>query len=92
MLENEKYIGLHTNRGVTYDNIFPAIVSREVFDTVQKRILANKYGKHVPDIDYLLKGRVFCGYFSAATAVSPFIPQQALRPTARFGVTTNAAL
>lgn len=62
MLENEKYIGLHTNRGVTYDNIFPAIVSKEVFDTVQKRILANKYGKHVPDIDYLLKGRVFCGY------------------------------
>ena len=62
MLENEKYIGLHTNRGMTYDNIFPAIVSKEVFDTVQKRILANKYGKHVPDIDYLLKGRVFCGY------------------------------
>ena len=62
MLENEKYIGLHTNRGVTYDNIFPAIVSKEVFDTVQKRILANKYGKHVPNVDYLLKGRVFCGY------------------------------
>lgn len=62
MLENEKYIGLHTNRGVTYDNIFPSIVSKDVFDTVQKRILANKYGKHVPDIDYLLKGRVFCGY------------------------------
>ena len=62
MLENEKYIGLHTNRGTTYDNIFPAIVSKEVFDTVQKRILANKYGKHVPDVDYLLKGRAFCGY------------------------------
>ena len=51
-----------TNRGVTYDNIFPAIISKEVFDTVQKRILANKYGKHVPNVDYLLKGRVFCGY------------------------------
>ena len=62
LLENEKYIGLHTNRGVTYDNIFPAIVSKEVFDTVQKRILSNKYGKHIPDVDYLLKGRVFCGY------------------------------
>ena len=62
MLENEKYIGLHTNRGVTYDNIFPAIVSKEVFDTVQKRIRANKYGKHSSDVDYLLKGRVFCGY------------------------------
>ena len=62
MLENKKYIGLHTNRGVTYDNIFPAIVSKEVFDAVQKRILANKYGKHVSDVDYLLKGKVFCGY------------------------------
>ena len=82
MLENEKYIGLHTNRGVTYDNIFPAIVSREVFDTVQKRILANKYGKHVPDIDYLLKGRVFCGYcgkpLHSATGTSSIITNPAV--------------
>ena len=62
LLENERYIGLHTNRGITYDNIFPAIVSKEVFDAVQKRINANKYGKHVKDVEYLLKGKAYCGY------------------------------
>lgn len=62
LLESERYIGIYKNHGIVYDNIFPAIVPKDVFDIVQKRIVANKYGKHVLNVDYLLKGRIFCGY------------------------------
>lgn len=61
LLKSKRYIGLYSKDGVVYDNIFPAIVPETIFDTVQKRIEANKYGKHVPNVNYLLKGRIFCG-------------------------------
>ena len=62
MLQNERYIGVYHHPEKTYDNIFPPIVSKEIFDIVQKRIQANKYGKHVVDVDYLLKGKACCGF------------------------------
>ena len=62
LLENEKYTGIYTHDGITYDNIYPAIVSKNIFEIVKQRILSNKYGKHVIDVKYLLKGRAFCGY------------------------------
>lgn len=62
MLQSERYIGKYTNHGKVYTNIFPAIIPLDIFETVQKRINANKYGKHVIGVDYLLKGHVFCGY------------------------------
>ena len=62
MLQNERYIGIYHHPEKTYDNIFPPIVSKEIFDIVQKRIQANKYGKHVIDVDYLLKNKAYCGF------------------------------
>ena len=62
LLENEKYTGIYTHDGITYDNIYPAIVSKNIYEIVKQRILSNKYGKHVIYVKYLLKGRVFCGY------------------------------
>ncbi|HBK01725.1 MAG TPA: hypothetical protein DDY77_01665, partial [Clostridiales bacterium] len=56
------YIGIYHHPEKTYDNIFPPIVPKEIFDIVQKRIQANKYGKHVIDVDYLLKGKAYCGF------------------------------
>ncbi len=61
ILQNAKYIGHYEIHGKTYDHIFPAIISKDVFDIVRKRITANKYGKHTVGIEYLLKGRIFCG-------------------------------
>jgi hypothetical protein len=61
MLRKETYTGIYTVDGKTYDNIYPQIITKELFDTVHKRTSANKYGKHT-DVTYLLKGLLFCGY------------------------------
>lgn len=62
LLQQEKYTGIYRLNGAVYDKIYPQIIPPELYETVRKRIDANKYGKHVPGIDYLLKGRIFCGY------------------------------
>ena len=62
MLKQEKYTGVYTIHGQTYDNIFPKIISPEIFAIVRKRIDANKYGKHVSGISYLLLGKAVCAY------------------------------
>ena len=62
LLQQEKYTGIYRLNGAVYDKIYPQIIPPELYETVRKRIDANKYGKHVPRIDYLLKGRIFCGY------------------------------
>lgn len=62
LLQQEKYTGIYRLNGAVYDKIYPQIIPPEPYETVRKRIDANKYGKHVPGIDYLLKGRIFCGY------------------------------
>ena len=62
LLQQEKYTGIYRLNGAAYDKIYPPLIPVELFETVRKRIDANKYGKHVPDVEYLLKGRIFCGY------------------------------
>ena len=48
---------------MTFNNIYPQIVPLEVYEIVKARIETNKYGKHPKDdVDYLLKGKIFCGY------------------------------
>lgn len=64
MLKNRKYIGETVYSGEQVPNAYPAIVSREVFDAVQKRIegarRAPAAGKAKEE--YLLQGKAFCGY------------------------------
>ena len=62
ILKNEKYIGICHYNGVEYDNIFPPLVSREVYDIVQAKVDENKKGKHINEDVYLLKGKAICGY------------------------------
>ena len=38
----------------------PRIVPEEIFQQVQKRLEANRHGKHVPGVEYILKGKLFC--------------------------------
>ena len=66
MLQQEKYTGIYRIHGETYDNIYPPIIPADIFQLVKKRIDANKYGKHVTGVDYLLKGKMFCGYCGRA--------------------------
>lgn len=61
MLHVEKYTGRYEIHGEVYDNIYPRIIEPELYEICKKKIDANRYGKHVPDVSYLLRRRVFCG-------------------------------
>ena len=62
MLQQEKYTGTYTIHGETFTNIYPAIIPVELFQIVRKRVDANKTGKHVIGVDYILMDKSFCGY------------------------------
>ena len=62
MLCNPKYIGVFYCDGEEYTNTFPPIIEKELFDIVQKRINANKYGSKSNREKYLLRNKLFCGY------------------------------
>ena len=62
MLANEKYNGIYKHGEEIFTNIYPRIVSPDIFEIVKNKIEANKYGKHKPEIIYLLKNKVRCGY------------------------------
>lgn len=62
LLSNEKYIGIYNYKGQIFRNIYPPIINEDIFYTVLKKIENNKYGKHKPDVCYLLKEKLKCGY------------------------------
>lgn len=62
LLANEKYIGIFRHGDEVFTNMYPRIVSQEIFEMVRRKIESNKYGKHKPDVVYLLKNKVRCGY------------------------------
>lgn len=62
LLANEKYIGIFRHGDEVFTNIYPRIVPQETFEAVKSKIESNKHGKHKPDIVYLLKNKVRCGY------------------------------
>lgn len=62
LLGNEKYAGIYRHENEVFNNIYPRIVPQNIFDIVKLKLDTNKYGKHVPEIYYLLKNKVKCGY------------------------------
>lgn len=62
MLHNEKYIGIMRVRDEAYEGIYPPIISKDIFDKTQALLFENSTGKHIPDVSYLLRGMVLCGY------------------------------
>ena len=62
MLQQEKYTGVYNFNGETFTHIYPAIIPKELFQIVRKRIDKNKTGKHVIGVDYILMGKCLCGY------------------------------
>ena len=64
-LTNPKYTGTFTFGGRVSTNMYPPIISQELFDSVQKRLAQNRYGKMGKDLgkpEFLLTGKVFCAY------------------------------
>lgn len=62
ILENEKYTGVYHYGGETFTNIYPRIVSDEVFELIKNKKEANRYGGRKPDVIYLLSKKIKCGY------------------------------
>lgn len=65
--QNKKYIGILGWNGIAVENTCPALIDEETFNKVQERIMINKKlaGKRKAKIEYLLTGKIFCGYCGA---------------------------
>ncbi len=71
MFKNKKYIGLFTFKSqdpdlkdIYNENAIPAIITKELFEKVQKRIESNKHKKskkRLDDIQFLLSGKAYDG-------------------------------
>ena len=63
MLSNRKYIGEYKYRNVVIPDAIPAIISQELFQRVQERLVKNKKApaRHKAEDDYLLTTKLFCG-------------------------------
>lgn len=59
---NKRYKGIVECKGDIYTNIFPAIVSEEMFDRANILKQGNKLGKNSLTTDFMLRGKLFCGY------------------------------
>lgn len=60
MLRCEKYIGIYRHKDEIFDNIYPQIVSTELFQLVQGLLRKGK-GRHSLKVDFLLRGKIICG-------------------------------
>ena len=63
MLHNRKYIGEYKYRDVLIEGGIPAIIPKDLFDRVQKRMAQTKKApaKHKAEDEYLLTTKLFCG-------------------------------
>lgn len=62
ILRNEKYSGVYKHGEEIVDNMYPRIIDGELFEQVRKKVNANKYGKSSVKADFLLRGKLYCGY------------------------------
>lgn len=68
ILANERYTGVYIYGDLRIEGGMPAIIGRELFLTVQKKlgVLKKVRGRHRDNGDYLLTGKLFCGHCLAA--------------------------
>lgn len=62
MLKNEKYTGRYRYGNDVFENMFPRIVSDELFERVRAIVEKNKRGKRSVKTVYLLRDKMICGY------------------------------
>ena len=62
LLRNEKFTGVVRIRGEVYDNIYPPIISRDLFELMRKKLAENHSGRRGENVmKFLLKNKVYCG-------------------------------
>lgn len=62
ILKNEKYSGVYRFNNQTFENMYPQIVSTEIYEKVRQKTNQNKYGKRSIEVEYLLRNKLKCGY------------------------------
>lgn len=62
ILKNEKYSGIYRHNNEVFENMYPRIVSQEIYDKVRKKTRQNHYGKRSIEVVYLLRNKLKCGY------------------------------
>ncbi len=62
ILKNEKYSGVYRFNNQTFENMYPQIVSTEIYEKVRQKTNQNKYGKRSIEVVYLLRNKLKCGY------------------------------
>ena len=64
MFQNERYIGIYKYKDIRIEGGVPAIVSKEVFEVVQRRLKINAQApsRGKAKVDYLLAQKLFCGH------------------------------
>lgn len=62
MLRNERYIGIYRYKDQVFDNMYPSIVPRDLFEKVRKIIEANLIGSNSKKTVYLFRNKLKCGY------------------------------
>ncbi|MDE6412124.1 MAG: recombinase family protein [Clostridia bacterium] len=62
MLSQERYTGIYRHGDEVFTNIYPQIIPDSLFAAVKIKKDINKYGKHKPNVYYLLKNKLICGY------------------------------
>ena len=61
ILKNEKYFGICRHNDEVFDNNYPAIVPKDVYEKVRQKTDMNKYGKRSVEVVYMLRSKMVCG-------------------------------
>ena len=64
MFRNKRYIGIYTYKDIEIEGGVPAIIDKELFETVHHRLSVNAEApaRGKAKVDYLLAGKLFCGH------------------------------
>ena len=62
LLHNEKYSGTYRHGDEVVDNMYPRIISPELFEKVRAIVDRHHNGRRCLETDYLLRFKVRCGY------------------------------
>lgn len=62
MLKNEKYTGVYKIDNQVYTNIYPQIISNDLFDRVRRKTEENRIGSKSSQSVYMFRHKMRCGY------------------------------
>ena len=62
LLRNEKYIGVYRYGEEVFENIYPAIISKETYARAMEKSAVREYGKRSTEVIHYLRNKLKCGY------------------------------